>query len=442
MKRFTSIFMVVLILITSGFAGSAPVKAASDSKPSVKAHAYMVMDANSGKKLYANKASTKIYPASTVKIMTAVVALDQMKLTKKITFSKAMRKQVNSSDIAHLGLKVGAQYTVKDYLHMMLLCSDADSAVALAIGACKSTKTFVNKMNQKAELLGLKSTSFDNPIGLDKGNGYPKTYTTAADFSILARYAMSYGTIRTIVAKSRYKVPKTSKSKAFTIRNTNAFYSSVDYDKTLYRIIGLKTGSTKAAGHVLIAVAKDSNGHEVICSFFGKSTDSRKYKDIKNLLSYTFSQYKKGNIQLSKGFWDTRFRNTEQLIQKYADAGALTGKNGRFYPTQKISQKDFVSIMNAIAGTQLTSSSKEVMTIQNLAELLSQIYSEEITQETVDGWMQQLTHTPEDAVQQKQLAQLYEHGIVTTKLTNDATHRITKEEAVVIADAMKKWFIQ
>lgn len=442
MKRFTAMLLLVVLLVSTGFTGTRSVAAANSGIPSVKAHAYMVMDANSGKKLYASRANQKIYPASTVKIMTAVVALDEMKTTKKITFTKGMRNQVKTSDIAHLGLKVGAQYSVKDYLHMMLLCSDADSAIALAVGACGSTKTFVKKMNQKAAGIGMASTSFDNPIGLDKGNGYKKTYTTAKDFSVLARYAMSYSVIRQIVAKKSYKVPKTSKSKAFTVHNTNAFYSSVNYDDTVYQVIGLKTGTTKAAGHVLIAVAKDQEGHEVICSFFGKSTDVRKYSDIRNLLSYTFSQYKKGKIQLSKGFWDTRFRSSEKLIQSYADMNLLKGENGRFYPGQKVTQKDFVTMANSIAKTKLQAKGTGTLTLQQLADLVNANYPVVLEQSQIDAWMQQLQSVPEDSVQQNALAVLYEKGILSAKTMPDASHEISREEAVVIADAMKTQLLQ
>ena len=396
----------------------------------------MVMDAHSGKKLYASKANKKIYPASTVKVMTAVVALDNLKKTKKIKFTKAMRKQVNGAEIAHLGLKVGASYTVEAYLHMMLMCSDADSAIALAVGAGGSTTAFVNKMNEKAEIIGMKKTSFDNPIGLDIGNGYSKTYTTASDFTKLARYAMSYETIRDIVAKDTYKVPKTSKSKSFTIHNTNAFYSVSEYASNKFEVIGLKTGTTKAAGHVLIAVAQDDEGHEVICSFFGKSTDKRKYQDIKKLLNYTFTQYNKGKITLAKGFWDTRYQSSEKWIRKYATEDILEGEDGRFYPKEKVTQMDFADWANAIADTELETDSEEELSVQVLAQMLAPYLSSAVEQAVLDEKLKELKNLPEDAALKNQIALLYVNGIVNTSMTDDVLYTFTREEAVIIADAL------
>ena len=440
-KSIMAFWMMMCLLTVSGFCQVATVHA-EGGKPSVKAHAYMVMDAHAGKKLYAAKANKKIYPASTVKVMTAVVALDCLSKNKKITFTKGMRKQVTSADIAHLGLKVGAAYSVNVYLHMMLMCSDADSAVALAVGAAGSTKAFVKKMNQKAEQLGMKATSFDNPIGLDKGSGYYKTYTTAKDFTVLARYAMSYETIRDIVAKNTYKVPKTSKSKSFTIHNTNAFYSKMSYDNSSYQVIGLKTGTTRAAGHVLIAVAKDAQGHEVICSFFGKSTDTRKYQDIAKLFSYTFAQYKKGKITLTKGFWDTRFRDSETVLQKYAENDLLENEEGRFYPDEVISQQEFAEWANAIAKTNLQTESEEDLTVQDLAQLLFGNDTSQLEQSVVDEWMQKLKNVPEDAEARMAIAKLYEKGIVESDKIADVNYSFTRENALVMIDFLQNKLVE
>ena len=132
-KNKTVSLLLVMVLVL-GFIPTTPILTVSAKRPKTKSHAYVVMDANSGVELYTSKSTKKIYPASTVKIMTAVVALDHMKTTKKIKFNKKMRKYVLTSDIAHLGLKNGSTYTVNNYLHMLLRCSDADSALALALG--------------------------------------------------------------------------------------------------------------------------------------------------------------------------------------------------------------------------------------------------------------------------------------------------------------------
>lgn len=291
-------------------------------------------------------------------------------------------------------------------------------------------------MNAKAKKLGMKSTSFDNPVGLDIGNDYKKTYTTARDFAVMARYAMSIPTIRQIVASSSYKVPGSGKSKAFTIHSTNAFYSGASYDDSLYEVIGMKTGFTSAAGYTFIGVARDIEGHEVICTFFGKSTSAKRYKDIKNLFNYTFRQYDKEKIDLSVGFWDTRFLASEKVIQKYASQGLLSTDTERFYPKQNVTEKDFVDIINGIGGMTLTASSdKKEVTVQMAADY---IYQDNviIEQEKIDTWMSKLSNVPPDNAAKSRLAALYEYRLMDVGTCKDAQHKLTREEAVLLADKL------
>jgi D-alanyl-D-alanine carboxypeptidase len=173
-----------------------------------------------------------------------------------------------------------------------MLYSDASSAMALAVGACGSVSKFSSKMNRKAKEIGMKKSHFDNPVGLDYGSGYNNTYATAKDFSKLAKYAMENEIISSIAAKAKYRVPKTSASKAFTVKSTNAFYGKekyAQYKKEKYTIIGLKTGYTAAAGRSLIAVAKNRYGRTIICSFYGASSDKTKYISIKRIFNYVYN---------------------------------------------------------------------------------------------------------------------------------------------------------
>lgn len=284
-------YLLILALVFTGM----PAKdgKAAAVRPKTKAHAYYMIDASTGKKILSKNATGKIYPASTVKLMTALVVLEHAKETRQITYTKKIKKMI-PSDAAALNLRTGRTYTVKQYLHMLLIVSDAAAATTLALGTAGSMEQFVKWMNEKAAALGMKNTSFDNPIGLDKGSGYKKTYTTAADFIKISKASMENQTIRTIVAKHKYKVQPIGVKKSFVIKNTNAFYFA--YKKMVkgaeYEIIGSKTGTTLAAGHALVATARDSQGHEVICAFYGNSTHEQLYKDVKKLFDYAFEQYK------------------------------------------------------------------------------------------------------------------------------------------------------
>lgn len=283
------VYVLIMALLLSGVPNAQA--QAQRAIPKTKAHAYYMIDAGTGEKILSKNANKKIYPASTVKLLTALVALEHADETKEIKYTKKLSKGI-PADAAALNLRKGRTYNVKQYLHMLLMVSDAVSATVLAVGIAGSQEKFVEWMNEKAKALGMNDSSFDNPIGLDKGNGYHKTYTTAADFIKVSKAAMENETIREIVAKKKYTVRPIGVKKSFVIKNTNAFYTH--YKKMVkgvkYEIIGSKTGTTKAAGHALIATARDENGREVICAFFGKSTHKRLYKDVKKLFNYAYAQ--------------------------------------------------------------------------------------------------------------------------------------------------------
>ena len=283
------VFLLVLSMLTTIVPTA---KAQAAAKPKTTSHAYYMIDAGSGKKILSSNANKRIYPASTVKLLTALTVLEYSGTDEEIKYTKKIRRMV-PSDASALNLKTGRTYTVEQYLHMLLIVSDAGSAVALAQGTAGSQKEFVVWMNEKAKDLGMMHSHFDNPIGLDKGSGYYGTYTTAADFIKVSKAAMENPVIKRIVAKHKYRVQPVGVKKSFVIESTNAFYS--DYKKMVknkkYKIIGSKTGTTRAAGHCLVATAVDKKGNTVICAFYGKGDHKKLYKDIRKLLDYAFATY-------------------------------------------------------------------------------------------------------------------------------------------------------
>jgi D-alanyl-D-alanine carboxypeptidase len=285
--------LLVFLLIGAILTGVFPAqKVQAQSRPKTQAHAYYMVDAGTGDKILSKNANKKIYPASTVKLLTALTVLDHASTSQQIVYTKKIRKKI-PHDAAALNLRTGRTYTVEQYLHMLLIVSDAGSAIALALGTAGSKAKFVEWMNEKAAQLGMTHSSFDNPIGLDAGSGYSGTYTTAADFIKVSKAAMDNDIIAKIVAKHKYRVSPVGVKKSFVIKNTNAFYFG--YKKLVknkkYTIIGSKTGTTKAAGHCLVATAVDQKGHKVICAFYGKGTYEQLYKDVKKLFDYAFDSY-------------------------------------------------------------------------------------------------------------------------------------------------------
>lgn len=459
-KRFFAVFLIICITALLFPTNSMNSKAAS--KPAVHAHAYVISDANTGEILYSQNATKKIYPASTVKLMTALVVLDHCKLSKRITITSAMLKHVTPL-AAKAGLRAGDSYTVSALLHMLLLPSAADAATVLAIGSSGSMSAFVKEMNQKANTFQMERTSFDNPIGLDIGDHFYKTYTTAKDFSKLARISMANPTIRSIVAKGSYRVPAAKHKRAFTIRNTNRFVSLASYAQKGYQVIGTKTGTTRAAGSVLIATAKDTSGHEIICAFFGNRSHDQMYRDIRSLLQFTFQKHKNGSIHLTKGYWDVRFRDTETLIQSYCDDGTLPVSN-RFYPTSHSNQNVLLSLIHDISGIEFTpENAEDTLSVLTFATLYYNTVSNHATPMCLANV--QTTKTATDSAitieaEQRALLQQYlsnfdslenctmeelialayvkEQDILPEALQNSIQAEITKEQAVQIGATLQK----
>lgn len=439
--------LTVLMLIAAFISGAVPESIlpqavyASAAVPEVQASAYVVMDANSGDVIYKKGMNKKIYPASTTKLMTAIVVLENIDINKRVTFTKNMRKKV-PSDASKLNLKAGTAYTVRQYLNMLLIGSDADSAIALASGAGISYNKFIKLMNSTAKSYGMSKTSFDNPMGLDIGNGYNKTYTSAYDFAIMARHAMSYELIRNIVAKSTYTVPARKGKPSFKVKNSNSFYSTYKLKNKEYKIIGSKTGTTRAAGRVLIATARDEEGHELICAYFGGNSSEALYKGIEKLLDYTFKQYLNDKITLAVGFWDTRFRDSEKIICKYATSGIIPMQaNGKFSPDIVKNAANTTSLINDISGLGLEAGTESGLTVAGLAMAYynnrnDAATGEELTDEELDI-ISSLENTEGFNISgQKQIAGLYLSGAMANVQITDVNHKITKEEAVLIADLL------
>ena len=265
----------------------------------VESPVYVVIDSYSGEILYSKNKDQSIYPASTAKLVTAMVVLDAVDKDKTITITNQMIGTF-PSDVAKIGLKAGGTYTVYELLELLLVSSAADAAEALAVGCFGSTEKCLEKMNEKVASLGLTKTHFDNTVGLDIGNNFKNTYTTAAEFAELSRQAMTYPEIREIVRLLNYTLPARTNNAAITRETTNLFLcNKYEYPKDLYTIIGTKTGVTNAAGRTLIATATDGT-HEVICLTYLNPNAEVMYTSAQKALTYTFTQNKQNKIQLAE----------------------------------------------------------------------------------------------------------------------------------------------
>jgi D-alanyl-D-alanine carboxypeptidase len=234
----------------------------------VSAHSAILMDGDSGQVLYEKNPDERSLIASTTKIMTALVTLEQAMLTDMVEIPEEAVGIEGSS----MYLKAGEQLTVEDLLYGMMLSSGNDAAVALALHVSGSIEDFASVMNEKARELGLENAHFANPNGLDS----QENYATARDLAQLAAAAMDIPEFRKIVSAKTYQCTG---------------HSLTNHNKLLWQYdgaVGVKTGFTKKAGRILVGCA-ERNGRRLISVTISAPDD---WKDHKTMLDYGFSQYR------------------------------------------------------------------------------------------------------------------------------------------------------
>lgn len=200
----------------------------------VSAAAAVLMDADSGRLLYEKNGEKRMLIASTTKLMTALVALEQGGLQQEITVTGGHMAEGSS-----MYLRPGEKLTLETLLYGLLLCSGNDAA--LAVTECMGgVAPFVARMNEKAAELGMENTHFANPNGLDD----EEHYSTAEDMAKLAAAAMDDPVLRRVAST------RTARIGGRTLTNHNKLLSRVE------GCVGLKTGYTRAAGRTLVSCAE------------------------------------------------------------------------------------------------------------------------------------------------------------------------------------------
>ena len=286
-KAFTATLTLILILLISLNCFAAP--AVDAEKTSELCNASMLVDATTGTVIYAcNNASLQIPPASTTKILTAIVVLENCNLTDEVTCGKELDGVIGSK----AGLVVGEKLTIKDLLYAMMLPSGNDAATVLAhhLGGEEGMAGFAALMNEKAEALGMTNSHFINAHGLDK----EEHYSTAEDMAKATLYAMNNPTFMEIVGTKKYTV-ETNKHSKLELTNTNKLLYKADNDKADYTYpytTGIKTGATPNAGSCMVASAKKDNTH-LLALVYGtpSETAENKWSVCRYLFEYGFENF-------------------------------------------------------------------------------------------------------------------------------------------------------
>ncbi|WP_312694708.1 D-alanyl-D-alanine carboxypeptidase family protein [Caproiciproducens sp.] len=210
--------------------------------------------------LMQKKSEQKIYPASLTKIMTATVAIENLHdLQKKIELSPSMFQRLNKENASMAGFQPNEKVKAIDLLYGMMLPSGAECCIGLADNIAGSEQAFVDKMNQKAESLGMSNTHFTNATGLQDQNHY----TTVKDLSILLSYALKNSTFQEIFTTSRHSTASTNKHPDGITFKSTLFKNIGNSTLKSGNILGGKTGFTDEAGLCLASFAQ-VNGKEYI----------------------------------------------------------------------------------------------------------------------------------------------------------------------------------
>ncbi|MCI6854780.1 MAG: D-alanyl-D-alanine carboxypeptidase [Firmicutes bacterium] len=250
---------------------------ASVQAPSVSAEGAVLVDGSSGRVLYEKNSDKRLYPASTTKIMTALVTLETLDELGLGPDSKVI-VPVEAAGVegSSLYLKAGEKLSLEELLYGLMLQSGNDSAEAIAVCVGGTRETFVEKMNLKAEQLGCSGTHFVNPSGLFDENHY----TTAGDLAIIAAEAMEREDFREIVGAQKWASEETDRS--FVNKNKTVF----NYEGGN----GVKIGFTKKSGRTLVASA-EREGKELIAVVL---RDGNWFNDAYALMDYGFEIMEEG----------------------------------------------------------------------------------------------------------------------------------------------------
>ena len=236
--------------------------------PIVSAQAAVVYHPDTQQVLYAKNENTEMLIASTTKIMTAIIALENCDPEEQVSITAEMANVEGSS----MYLQAGERYTIRELLYGLMLASGNDAATAIAVHTAGDEAAFAQLMNEKAVSLGMEHTSFENPHGLDGEHHY----STAVDMAKLMAYAMENSTFAEIAGTSHITI------KGMTYVNHNKLLWQCD------GVIGGKTGYTMAAGRTLVTCC-ERNGQRLICVTLCDSDD---WQDHAALYDWAYAAYK------------------------------------------------------------------------------------------------------------------------------------------------------
>ncbi len=281
-RALISLLFVVLLAAPAALAAkpeaqpAAPAKAKPAGPPRLAdAKAYILIDPLDGAVLAAKAPHRELPIASTTKLMTAYLALSNLKPNQRL---KAPPYKATDAE-SLLGLRAGEKMSVRDLLFALVIESANDAAETLAVGVAGSVGAFVDEMNAEAQKLGLTETHYSTPVGLDE----PGNYSSANDLTKLAALLLKNKLFAKAANSPSWSLKTGDEPR--TITNRNLLVLSTPY------VTGVKTGHTLDAGYVLVGSGMQ-HGTTLISAVLGAPSEAARDDDTKALLDYGFSQYK------------------------------------------------------------------------------------------------------------------------------------------------------
>ena len=306
MKKFKKIIYILLIFLILPFL-IANFSFASEQLETYSA-ADLIVESSTGKIIYEKNSREKRYPASTTKVMTALLTLEKCNLSDIATVSADAI--ILPSGYSNANLQAGEQISIENLLYALLVKSANEAATVLAEHIAGSVENFSNMMNERAKELGCENTHFVNANGIHNEDHY----TTAYDLFLITKEAMKNETFRKIVSTPSYTLPATNKYPTADryLKNTNDLIrvnKSTRADNYYYQYaIGVKTGYTKEAKNCLIS-ASNKDGLEFISVVLGAgSTEnglSERYLDTIKMFNYAYDNYENATIKNRDEIIDT-----------------------------------------------------------------------------------------------------------------------------------------
>lgn len=328
-QKLKRVFFLLLLLIF-------PVNAVADT-----GHSTIIMDIDSGRILYQKNIHDKKLIASTTKIMTCIVVLENFDIEKEIEIGE----EVLSMYGTNIYIEVGEKIKIKDLLYGLMLRSGNDAAITLAYNTVGEEK-FVDKMNELAKKIGMNDTSFENPHGLDDNT---KNYSTAYDMALLSKYAYKNSMYRKIISTKKYVTKSSLKS--------YVWYNRMSLLNKYKDCIGGKNGYTPKAGKSLVSYAKRKDMTLTIVSL----DDPQIYTNHKELYNTYFNKYNNYIIVDKDNFVISPFLNNKDFYIKETFKYPLTNNELKNVKTvAKISKAE----KNGVAGKiEIDINNKKIYTV-------------------------------------------------------------------------------